>query len=83
MRTHCEFLNCACKSYLGTVDAQCLICSHGHCWHHLKCSPFLSSRPSARKPTYEKVFVVFALPMVPQLPKDEPITCPDIVNLPV
>lgn len=69
MRGRCEFGTCACQCFKikGIRRKGKCKCGHAECWHNRIC-PFTSSRQSARKGVYERVYIANLCPSVPELP---------------
>jgi hypothetical protein len=96
MRHHCQFKNCKCIKFIKRRNNLCYVCQHANIWHSKRpYSPpptdsylsFVSTRPAARTPTYERrnIKVNVFVPSVPPLPEsdDEIIYCEAIEILPV
>ncbi len=69
MRGRCEFRSCACQCFKmnGIRRKKLCKCGHAKCWHARVCS-FTTTRVSARRGVYEKIFVANMCPSVPKLP---------------
>jgi hypothetical protein len=93
-RYHCEYKTCTCDKFALHWNSLCFCCGHAKIWHARTSKPptdeyllFVSSRPPARRPIYEKknIIVQVFLPSVPPLPEsdDELIYCEAVEVLPV
>jgi len=93
MLYHCQFKNCKCIKFIKRRNNLCYVCQHANIWHSKRPSSppptdsylsFVSTRPAARTPTYERrnIKVKVFIPSVPPLP-DEIIYCEAIEILPV
>ena len=90
-RHHCEFRTCKCNKFVLHCNTLCFCCGHANIWHSKTSRPptdgylsFVSLRPAARTPEYEKnIKVQVFLPSVPPLPEDDIVYCEAIEILPV
>ena len=92
-RYKCEFNNCQCTHFSIYYNNLCFNCNHANIWHSRKEPPppddylsFVSTRSCARKPKYEKRFIIEIFePQVPPLPDsdNELIYCSAVEILPV
>ena len=92
-RFHCEFSNCNCLNFTRNFNNLCLNCNHANVWHSNRELPpsddylsFVSIRSFARKPVYEKRYLIEIFePSVPPLPDsdNELIYCTAVEVLPV
>ena len=78
-RYRCQFNNCNCLHFNLFNNNLCLNCNHANVWHSRYKPPssdgylsFVSSRSFARKPEYEKRYIIEILePSVPPLPESD------------
>ena len=78
-RYKCQFNNCNCLHFNLSNNNLCLNCNHANIWHSRYKPPpsdgylsFISNRSFARKPKYEKKYIIEIFePCVPPLPDSD------------
>ena len=78
-RYRCQFNNCNCQHFNLYCNNLCYNCNHANVWHSRNKPPpsdgylsFVSNRSCARKPEYEKRFIIEIFePCVPPLPDSD------------
>lgn len=95
-RFHCEFKECKCSKFTLHCNNLCFICGHSKIWHSTKSKPptdeylsFVSSRKSARKPSYSYVSPIQIAVFIPEATA-QPLNiievnryCPNVELLPI